>query len=100
MARLPEPGGDAGNWGDVLNNFLLTAHTPTGTLKDSSTIATASAQANGAQQKSEKGQNNGYAPLDVDGKVPFANLPDTLADTDLDGAHVYEVYMHIDSIVD
>jgi hypothetical protein len=33
MARLPVPGGDSGNWGDVLNNFLVQAHSSDGTLK-------------------------------------------------------------------
>lgn len=33
MSRLPSPGADHGVWGDVLNNFLLSEHTPTGQLK-------------------------------------------------------------------
>lgn len=36
MARLPTPGADAGNWGDVLNDFLVQAHKVDGTLKDDS----------------------------------------------------------------
>lgn len=32
MARLPEVGGDDGNWGDILNDFLRTAHADDGTL--------------------------------------------------------------------
>lgn len=36
MARLPSPGGDAGNWGEILNNFLEQLHTPNGGLKDDS----------------------------------------------------------------
>jgi len=34
MARLPTPGSDAGNWGDILNDFLTTVHKADGTLKD------------------------------------------------------------------
>lgn len=34
MARLPVPGDDVGSWGDILNNYLLVAHNPDGTLKD------------------------------------------------------------------
>jgi hypothetical protein len=34
MARLPNPGGDNGTWGDVLNEFLGTVHNDNGTLKD------------------------------------------------------------------
>lgn len=36
MARLPQPGGDSGNWGDILNDYLAQAHTATGVLKDNS----------------------------------------------------------------
>jgi len=34
MARLPQPGGDAGQWGSILNEFLTTAHNTDGTLRD------------------------------------------------------------------
>lgn len=33
MARLPKPGGDAGHWGDILNDFLLVQHYGDGTIK-------------------------------------------------------------------
>ena len=33
MARLPTPGGDPGNWGTVLNDFLSVALNADGTLK-------------------------------------------------------------------
>lgn len=33
MARLPIPGQDDGTWGDVLNDYLLQAHTSAGALK-------------------------------------------------------------------
>lgn len=36
MARLPQPGGDEGTWGDVLNQFLLTSHNSDGTVRTSS----------------------------------------------------------------
>jgi hypothetical protein len=32
MARLPTPGGDLGDWGDVLNTFLEVSHNSDGTL--------------------------------------------------------------------
>lgn len=32
MVRLPQPGGDAGNWGDILNEYLSIAHKADGTL--------------------------------------------------------------------
>jgi len=33
MARLPQPGGDDGNWGTILNEFLGQVHNTDGTLK-------------------------------------------------------------------
>lgn len=42
MPRLPQPGGDAGSWGDVLNAFLRVAHNDDGTL----TYGPATAEAN------------------------------------------------------
>lgn len=35
MARLPQPGGDAGSWGIVLNDFLKVSHADNGNLKES-----------------------------------------------------------------
>lgn len=34
--RLPTPGGDKGNWGAILNEYLAVAHKPDGTLQDDS----------------------------------------------------------------
>lgn len=39
MARLPKPGGDSGNWGGILNDYLAQAHNTDGTLKDTGVIA-------------------------------------------------------------
>lgn len=36
MARLPEVGGDEGNWGVILNDFLTQAHNDDGSLKNAS----------------------------------------------------------------
>lgn len=33
MARLPQPGGDSGNWGDILNDFLSQSLTSGGAVK-------------------------------------------------------------------
>src|SRR3990167_3817292 len=43
MARLPQPGGDAGNWGDILNDYLATSHKADGTIKNN-TVGTAQLQ--------------------------------------------------------
>lgn len=34
MTRLPQPGKDAGQWGDILNDYLSQSHNADGTLKD------------------------------------------------------------------
>ena len=36
MARLPQPGGDNGNWGDILNEYLSVSHGLDGVLADGS----------------------------------------------------------------
>lgn len=36
MARLPQPGGDAGKWAQLLNEYLLVAHNPDGTPRKAS----------------------------------------------------------------
>lgn len=36
MARLPQPGADQGQWGDILNDYLSQAHTSAGVIKDGS----------------------------------------------------------------
>lgn len=53
MARLPIPGSDQGQWGDVLNDFMSVAHNPDGTLKAaavSSSTPTASTTTPGVVQ--------------------------------------------------
>lgn len=39
MARLPQPGGDSGSWGDILNDYLSQAHNNDGTLKSDTVTA-------------------------------------------------------------
>ena len=34
MSRLPQPGGDSGSWGGILNDYLAQVHNIDGTLKD------------------------------------------------------------------
>lgn len=46
MARLPQPGGDSGEWGDILNTYLNVAHQADGSLKNGS--VTANTIANGS----------------------------------------------------
>ena len=65
--RLPVPGSDAGNWGDILNAFLLVAHNSDGSLISQPVIT-------GAEQVANKGVANGYAGLDGTGLVPDSEL--------------------------
>lgn len=45
MARLPQPGGDSGQWGGILNDFLMQAHNSDGSLKSGAvTPATSTTQ--------------------------------------------------------
>ncbi|HYH74611.1 MAG TPA: hypothetical protein VD735_01485 [Candidatus Saccharimonadales bacterium] len=41
MARLPVQGSDDGQWGTILNDFLLQVHAPNGTIKPGSVQAAA-----------------------------------------------------------
>lgn len=40
MSRLPFPGGDEGEWGDILNDFLQVSHSPNGVIKPDSITET------------------------------------------------------------
>lgn len=66
--RLPIPGQDSGDWGDILNSFLQVAHQSDGTL------ATSAVQNTGAEMTANKGQASGYAPLNSSSIVPAGNL--------------------------
>lgn len=51
MARLPIPGADSGDWGQILNDYLTQAHNTDGTLKDN--VVTSNALAPGAVSTAE-----------------------------------------------
>jgi hypothetical protein len=67
-ARLPTPGGDDGDWGAILNSFLLVSHDTTGKLL-SGAITTA-----GGITSTQVGQDNGVAGLNSSGTVPTTQL--------------------------
>jgi len=50
MTRLPQIGGDDGDWGAILNEYLLVSHTNDGTLRSANDIADAKSKANTAVQ--------------------------------------------------
>ncbi len=41
MARLPQPGGDSGNWGTILNDYLAQSLKSDGTIKDNAVTSSA-----------------------------------------------------------
>lgn len=57
MSRLPIPGSDSGQWGDILNTFLLTAHNADGTLK--SGVVDSGVLANNVVSSSKLAVSNG-----------------------------------------
>jgi hypothetical protein len=48
VARLPKPGGDKGQWGDILNDFLQVAHNDDGTIKAEAVTSTTTGAAAGS----------------------------------------------------
>jgi hypothetical protein len=74
-ARLPVPGSDDGDWGDILNNYLSQSINADGTLKSSSVSAS------GAEQTANKGVAGGYASLNGSTQVPSAQLGSGTANT-------------------
>ena len=76
MARLPTPGGDPGNWGTILNNFLLEEHTESGALRirTDGTMATTDELVSVAQTIIANTQTNSYVLAMSDaGKVVEMN---------------------------
>lgn len=53
MARLPQPGGDNGNWGSILNEYLSQSLKPDGALKDN--VVTEAKLASSVQSKLNAG---------------------------------------------
>lgn len=95
MTRLPTPGQDSGEWGDILNDFLGQAHTSTGAIKpgsvskgdvglgnvnntsdtDKPVSAAAQTALNAKVNTSAIGAANGIASLDGTTKLPISQLP-------------------------
>lgn len=75
MARLPKPGGDVGNWGKILNDYLSVAHNSDGTLR-----AVTKGQLDGV------GTANGIASLNASGVLVESQLPARLSQDAIDTA--------------
>lgn len=84
MARLPVPGGDKGNWGTILNEFLSQVHQPDGSLKTDSVgpaqlqdnAVTASAIAPNAITVTELASDSVDETVIADGSITGAKLAD------------------------
>lgn len=84
MSRLPQPGGDSGNWGDILNDFLMQSHKADGVLKDDSVgssqlqpnAVTANALAPGSVTTGALASDAVTAAILADGSVGTAQLAD------------------------
>lgn len=84
MARLPVPGSDDGTWGDLLNDFLVVAHNPDGTLK-SAPVNDATASSKGVVQLAGDLGGTASSPT-VPGLAQKANSSTTItAGTGLSG---------------
>lgn len=77
MTRLPTPGGDDGNWGTILNDYLSQSHNTDGSIK--SGAVGSGALANGSVTQPKLGTNNAPAPgqvLGYDGaNLTWSTLP-------------------------
>jgi len=86
MVRLPQPGGDQGSWGNVLNDFLVVSHNNDGTIKTASisedkldTAVQAKLNANGGGSGSAVDSvagKTGVVTLEA-GDVGLGNVDDT-----------------------
>lgn len=81
MARLPIPGSDQGEWGEILNDYLSVAHNEDGSLKPVVIPAGSITPVMLSQsylQTTQKSAPNGVASLDEYGKVSSVQLPDPI----------------------
>lgn len=74
MARLPEVGGDSGQWGQLLNDYLNVAHNADGTLKSNSVGVPqiAAGDPNDGQVLSYSGSSLTWTTVSGSGTVPDA----------------------------
>src|SRR5659263_122706 len=81
MTRLPTPGSDSGQWGDILNNYLSQSHTADGKLKTDS--VTAAQLAPGAVKTAAIADGTiTNAKLDAPTKASLASADAAIQDTD------------------
>ncbi|HEV2412550.1 MAG TPA: glycosyl hydrolase family 28-related protein [Candidatus Saccharimonadales bacterium] len=93
MTRLPNPGGDNGTWGNVLNSFLEVSLNSDGTLQTS-----AITKAGGLTTQSS-GAANGIATLDGSGQIPASQLGNLSANVNFRGAWQTNTNYNVDNAV-
>ena len=86
MSRLPTPGGDTGNWGQILNDYLSQAHASDGSLKPG--VITAANLSQDVQDKIDivAGQQGPTGPIGATGPVGSTGAPGTQGVTGPAGA--------------
>jgi|GEM_PF-1568706 len=80
MARLPQPGGDSGQWGQILNEFLSQAHNSDGSLKNDGVVASKYVKPVGGIPKSDL-STAVQASLDNADAAASGTAPDATAST-------------------
>ena len=85
MARLPIVGGDDGNWGDILNDYLLQAHASDGSLK-SSALPDATSSSKGTIQLSGDLSGSASAPTVPALASKYVKPPSGIPESDLASA--------------
>jgi hypothetical protein len=92
MSRLPTPGGDQDNWGNVLNDFLSQAHNTDGTLKAGSVGASQVQDASIPKTKLDASTQTAVDAVASKYTKPAGGIPKTDLDSStqstLDGAAV------------
>ncbi|HBH77137.1 TPA: right-handed parallel beta-helix repeat-containing protein [Candidatus Saccharibacteria bacterium] len=76
MVRLPQPGGDQGNWGNILNEYLEQSHDPRGNLKDN--VVTANTLAPHAVTTAALASDSVTAAIIADGTISETLLDSAL----------------------
>jgi len=74
MARLPQPGGDDGVWGDILNEFLSVEHNPDGTQKALSVLKGGTGATNARFARANLGISSNI-PLYIQNSNPGSSNP-------------------------
>lgn len=83
MARLPQPGGDEGNWGSILNDYLGQTHNTDGSLK-ANTVGSSQLQTNSVTNAALAADSVNATTI-ADGTITETQL-DTSARTKLNSA--------------